>query len=134
MPEPCSRPAPPLLRQALDELNQGLWFQCHETLEDLWKSHPKDAPERDLYKGILMLAVGLYHDGRGHRLGALRKLPRAVELLAPYTPVCQGVDVAELLACCARLLGFLASAPLESPIPPPLLPRIALPGASPNAH
>lgn len=134
MAEPCARPAPPLLLQALDELNLGLWFQCHETLEELWKSRPKEARERDLYKGILMIAVGLHHAGRGHRPGALRKLPRAVELLAPFAPVCQGVDVAALLACCAQLLTFLADAPPGAPIPPQLLPRVALPGAPPGAH
>lgn len=129
MANPCASPAPALLVRGVDELNRGLWYECHETLEDLWKARPKDAPERDLYKGILMIAVGLYHHGKGHPLGALRKLPRAVELLAPYAPTCQGVDVAELIACCARLLGHLADAHADAPIPTRLLPRIPLPTA-----
>ncbi|BBD08743.1 DUF309 domain-containing protein [Desulfovibrio ferrophilus] len=127
MNKPCAQSAPDLLIKALDELNTSLWFECHETLESLWKSLPKDAPERDLYKGILMIAVGLYHNGRGHRLGALRKLPRAVELLAPFAPACQGVDVSKLLACCGRLLVFFANAAPSAPIPPQLLPDIPLP-------
>jgi len=127
MAELCAGPPPALFAQGLDELNQGRWHDCHETLETLWKSLPRTATERDLYKGVLMIAVGLYHCERGHVKGALRKLPRAVELLAPYAPECRGADVAALLIACGRILRHLADAPPDAPIPSKLLPRIPLP-------
>ncbi|MCL6609076.1 MAG: DUF309 domain-containing protein, partial [Geminicoccaceae bacterium] len=54
----CSGPPPPQLVQGVDEFNRGAYFACHETLEELWK-HER-APVRDLYQGIIQLAVGYY--------------------------------------------------------------------------
>lgn len=127
--EICEQPPPQLLRQGLAELNSGLWFECHETLETIWKQYPKDAPQRDLFKGILQIAVGLYHDRDGKRNPPLRKFQRAMELLVPYAPSCMGVDVEALLNACREMLEFLQAQPEGVMVPHSMLPIIPIPDA-----
>lgn len=57
-------------------------FHAHEVLEAAWKSGP--AAERDLWKGLAQLAVGLTHVRRGNAPGAISLLRRAGDHLAPY--------------------------------------------------
>lgn len=94
--EPAEAALPPLLRAGIAEFNAGEYFACHETLEALWKA--ERGPRRALYQGILQLAVALYHLQRGNYRGTLVLLARARANLAPFAPVCAGVDVAGLLA------------------------------------
>src|SRR5688500_11683729 len=59
-------------RQALAEaqelLDAGRPFHAHEVLEDAWKSSV--AGERQLWRGLAQLAVGLAHAARGNARGA----------------------------------------------------------------
>ena len=57
------------------------------------------------------------------------KLVRALELLAPFAPVCMGVDVAALLASAKEMRGFLASQPEGICVPPSMRPNISIPTA-----
>lgn len=114
--------APPELAKALAEFDAGDYFECHETLEGIWRDEP--GPVRDLYKGILMIAVGLYHDERGKRKGPLRTFRRALELLSPFTPECMGLDVSGVLAAVAAMREHLLTAPEGSAIQPNLVPRL----------
>ena len=61
-------------------LDEGLPFHAHEVLEAAWKLAPPD--ERDLWKGLAQLAVGLTHHARGNTVGASRLLRRGAGLLA----------------------------------------------------
>lgn len=63
-------------------LEAGLPFQAHEVLEEAWKAAP--AGERDLWRGLAQLAVGVTHAARGNRRGATALLRRGSALLAPY--------------------------------------------------
>ena len=47
------------LRAAIEQFNDGYWFESHETLEDLWQVTP--LPERDLFQGIIQAAAALVH-------------------------------------------------------------------------
>ena len=76
---PFEAPAdwPPLLPEAfyvgLDELNRRAYFACHETLEALWI--PERRTIRELYQGVLQIAVGCYHlTERTNWVGAVNKL------------------------------------------------------------
>lgn len=101
----CSGPPPPQLVQGVDEFNRGAYFACHETLEELWK-HER-APVRDLYQGIIQLAVGYYHLQRGNYRGAVLSLERGLRRLRPFRPVCQSVRVDELVQAGKRSLHAL---------------------------
>lgn len=122
MTTPCDETAPPELAQALAQFDAGDYFRCHETLEVLWQAEARAV--RDVYKGVLMLAVGLHHDARGKRKGSLRPLERAKELLTPFVPACLGLDVASILAACTMLSAHMENAPEDQPVPPELVPKL----------
>ncbi len=86
---------PPELLRAIDEFNQGAFFECHETLEALWRAEP--GPLRDFYQGVLQIGVAFYHQRRGNYRGATLLLDRGIARLAAFAPRCLGIDVAALL-------------------------------------
>ena len=101
MTHPCREPAPPLLRRGIEQFNAGEFFDQHETLEDLWRAEAR--PVRRLYQGILQIGVAMYHLQRGNHHGVMVMLERGTGHLRSFGPVCQGVDVADLLAAAARV-------------------------------
>ena len=92
---PCDEPAPPRLREAIEQFNRGEYFEQHETLEILWREERR--PVRALYQGILQIGVALYLMQRGNHHGSVYMLTRAAEYLRPFAPECQGVEVKALL-------------------------------------
>lgn len=57
-------------------------FHAHEVLEAVWKAAPDD--ERELWRGLAQLAVGLTHARRGNPTGAEALLTRAADRLSAY--------------------------------------------------
>ncbi|MFF5158063.1 DUF309 domain-containing protein [Streptomyces sp. NPDC000348] len=55
-------------------LDGGKPFHAHEVFEDAWKSGPRE--ERELWRGLAQLAVGLTHAARGNVTGGARLLRR----------------------------------------------------------
>jgi predicted metal-dependent hydrolase len=95
------QPSRALLR-GIEQFNQGLFFEQHETLEDAWIEEGE--PIRYLYQGILQIGVGFYHLQRRNYRGATSLLQRGMGYLAPFSPVCLGVDVARLIEDASRAL------------------------------
>lgn len=56
--------------------NNQDYFECHEVLEEYWKSIPDSDKDHPLTAYIL-LATGLYHWRRGNNTGARRTLEKA---------------------------------------------------------
>lgn len=111
-PSPAERPAsrcgePPSseLLRAVEQFNAREYFECHETLELIWRDEP--GPIRVLYKGILQVGVGCYHLLRGNYRGTVLKLSAGAAYLDPYAPRCMGIDIATLIADARRLLGVV---------------------------
>lgn len=98
--ERCAEQPPALLVRGVAEFNARQFFECHETLEELWRA--EEHPVRYLYQGLLHVGVGYYHLQRGNHHGAVTKLGSGVELLEFFAPCCQGVDLEALIAA-ARL-------------------------------
>ena len=92
----CLLPSSAELRKGVCEFNAGAWFECHETLEQLWYGERDEAGE--LYQGILQVAVGLYHWRNGNYRGAIRLLRTGAQLLGHLAPVCQDVDITALIS------------------------------------
>jgi predicted metal-dependent hydrolase len=107
----CTAPGPPALVLAVRQFDEGDYFACHETLEELWRAEA--GPVRRVYQGILHLAVGLYHLRRGNRHGALAKLRSGLEYLAPFPGRCQGLDLDRLRREAGAVLGAIESRPPE---------------------
>jgi uncharacterized protein len=70
------------LVQACEEFNSGKYYECHETLEEIWQEEQGEV--RDLYKGLIQVAAAFVHISRGGFKGANRLLSTAVGYLAPY--------------------------------------------------
>jgi hypothetical protein len=89
------------LAEAQQLLDTGRPFHAHEVFEDAWKAAP--AEERELWRGLAQLAVGLTHLARGNPSGAAALLRRGAESLRPYLEAQpHGVDVAGLIGWASR--------------------------------
>ena len=91
----CDDPSPDALRRGIEQFNAGEFFEQHETLETLWRD--TRTPVRGLYHGILQIGVGFHHWRNGNHHGASVLLDEGITRLRPFTPACQGVDVASLI-------------------------------------
>ena len=90
----CHQPPSPELLQGIAQFNGETWFDCHETLEELWIGEP--GLIRDMYQGILQIAVGLHHWREGNYGGAVSLLRKGVALLGHVDGDCHGVDLSAL--------------------------------------
>ncbi|PLY01731.1 MAG: DUF309 domain-containing protein [Desulfuromonas sp.] len=109
----CQQPPSATLLAAVRQFNEGAYFLCHETLEELW--NVQDDPLRDLYKGVLQIAVGLLHLEKGNIRGARALLQRGTKLSLPMAPHCLGLELADLHAQVAEVIELIDS--LEKPHP-----------------
>ena len=125
---PADSPADSL-RQAQLLLDAGRPFEAHEVLEDAWKAAP--AVERELWRGLAQLAVGLTHAARGNWTGALALIERGAGNIAGYRDrPPHGVDVAGLLAWATTATTAATASAEGAPHAGPS----AQPGADPNAQ
>ena len=104
---PCRESPPPELRAGIEEFNAGLYFECHETLEELWMA--RSGPDRWLYQGILQVGVSLHHLRRGNWVGAVNLMERGLHLLSAYPDHCQWVEVSALRRSSEQILRYLIS-------------------------
>lgn len=81
-PEGVVRAPEETVREAQRLLDAGMPFHAHEVFEDAWKSRP-DA-ERELWRGLAQLAVGLTHAARGNATGGARLLRRGAAALTEF--------------------------------------------------
>ena len=96
-PEGVVRTAEESLTQAQALLDAARPFHAHEVLEDAWKSAPE--AERQLWRGLAQLAVGLTHAMRGNVPGAAALLERGAGNIEPYADAPpHGIDVRSLVA------------------------------------
>jgi uncharacterized protein len=101
MEDNCRQPPPAELFQGIAQFNDEEWFDCHETLEELWIGEP--GLIREMYQGILQIAVGLHHWREGNYGGAVSLMRKGVVLLGHVVEDCQGVDLAVLMKETDRL-------------------------------
>ena len=82
VPDELDLPRDEALEYAQRLLDEGRPFGAHEVLEAIWKSAPP--PERELWRALAQLAVGVTHLERGNLRGARELCARAVEGITPY--------------------------------------------------
>jgi hypothetical protein len=126
MDDPCGRSPSRHLLQAFGEFNRGEWFDCHETLEDLWVG--TEGEMRHFYQGLLQIAVALHHWRNGNFGGALSLLAGGADYLRRVPDVCQRIEVATMIReadRCREELVRLGSARMGE-LDPALIPRMRL--------
>ena len=77
-------------------LADGLPFHAHEVFEAAWKSTP--APDRELWRGLAQIAVGLTHARRGNPSGAAALLRRGAGHVRAHPANKAGVDAVSVAA------------------------------------
>lgn len=120
VPEGLALPPDESLAEAQRLLDAGRAFHAHEVLEGTWKASPED--ERELWRGLAQLAVGMTHVQRGNATGAARLLDRGAERVAGYVDdPPHGIDAAGLVAWARGLSERITAEGLEINIEPPRL-------------
>lgn len=94
-------------------LDAGLPFSAHEVLEGAWKAAPEF--ERECWRALAQLAVGLTHAQRRNARGAVALLERAADGLRRWPgPYPAGVDGVGVAAMADELITRIEGAGVES--------------------
>jgi hypothetical protein len=101
MKRTCEDSPPGQLLQGIREFNGREWFECHETVEDLWIG--SEGETRDFYQGIIQIAVALHHWRNGNFGGAVSLLKGGAGYLGHVSGACQWVNVTALIADADRM-------------------------------
>ncbi len=106
-------------------LDSGRPFHAHEVLEASWKAAP--AAERELWKGLAQIAVGLTHARRGNATGAAALLRRGGQRVGGYAGAAPyGIDAGTIARQASSLAdridadGLAAAAGDGASLPPDL--------------
>ena len=102
---PCQQPLPPKVIEAIAVFNAGDYFEAHEMLEEAWQEEKDEI--RDLYRGILQIAVCYFHLLNHNYAGAHKLYARSLKWLTKWPPSCRGVRVAELLQDAENVIRVL---------------------------
>jgi len=78
-------------KRGIDEFNRRCFFECHDTLEDLW--HGTRGRDRLFLQGLIQISVGFYHFFNRNYKGATSQLTRGLGKLEQYRPVYRGVEL-----------------------------------------
>lgn len=92
--------APEGFAEGIRQFNAWMFYDCHETLEDIWRETGEkgdDSTLANFYQGIIKAAAGYHHLLRDNYRGAVNLLSDTFRLLEPYVPYTLGVDVDGLL-------------------------------------
>jgi predicted metal-dependent hydrolase len=98
------------IAEGLALVSSGQGFAAHELFEDLWRA--AEPAERDLYQGLVHVAVATYQDTRGNEVGRTRQLEKALRRLGPYAPAYEGIPIERLLEWCRASLAARHCLPL----------------------
>ena len=74
--------------------NAGLFFECHEWFEGLWKA--TEGEQKEFYHGIVQAAAAFYHYEKDNMHGCRTLLRKGRRRLASYPAQFVGVDLARL--------------------------------------
>jgi hypothetical protein len=89
--EDCGGALHPKAVEGIELFNAGNFFEAHEELETAWKEETNDI--RDLYRGILQVAVTYLHITRGNYDGAVKVYGRSLKWMQGWNDVCRGINV-----------------------------------------
>ncbi len=91
MKDECDGPLHEKAIEGMELFNEGKFFEAHEELEEAWKEETGEV--RELYRGILQIAVTYLHITRGNYDGAIKVYGRSLKWLKDWPAVCRGIQV-----------------------------------------
>jgi N-acetylglutamate synthase-like GNAT family acetyltransferase/predicted metal-dependent hydrolase len=105
--------------------NEGLYYEAHDVLEELWLAN-RGAAADHFYKGLIQLAGAFVHLQK-NRLGPGNALFNLAKTnLRKYPGHFESLDVAGVLKLIAEWQQRLADQPNENPLPKNPAPKLAL--------
>jgi predicted metal-dependent hydrolase len=81
----------PQFQRGIAEFNREQFFECHDTLEELWME--TGGRDRLFLQGLIQASVGLYHFFNGNYKGASSQMTKALGKLDGYRPAYAGIDL-----------------------------------------
>ena len=90
----CEGELHPKAIEGIHLFNAGNFFDAHEELEAAWRAEKEEI--RNLYQGILQVAVCYLHITRGNYNGAVKVYGRSMKWLKDLPDVCRGVRVGKV--------------------------------------
>jgi uncharacterized protein len=90
----CEGVIHPLAIEGMKLFNEKKFFDAHEELETAWNE--EKGKVRQLYQGILQMAVTYLHITRGNYDGAVKVYMRSMRWLKDWPAVCRGIQVGQL--------------------------------------
>ena len=93
--EDCNGVLHPKAIEGIELFNKKEFFEAHEELELAWREETE--PIRDLYRGILQVAVAYLHITRGNFNGAVKVYGRSLKWTNGWGDVCRGINVKKFL-------------------------------------
>ena len=127
MPEDMAFTPAEAVRLAQRLIDDGRPFHAHEVLEAAWKA--ADAGERELWRGLAQVAVGLTHLQRGNARGAVALLQRGAGNVTRWRvgwlgPVPAGLDVDDVVRRAEELASRIEREGPDAATPDDLRPRL----------
>ena len=92
--EECQGTLHPKAVEGLLLFNERKFFEAHEELETAWRDETGSI--RDLYRGILQIAVTYLHITRRNYNGAVKVYGRSLKWMQDWNDVCRGINVKKL--------------------------------------
>ncbi|MBL8097649.1 MAG: DUF309 domain-containing protein [Anaerolineales bacterium] len=89
--ESCDGTLHPKAIEGMYLFNLRKFFEAHEELEIAWNEEKGEI--RDLYRGILQVAVTYLHITRGNYDGAIKVYKRSQRWLEGWNDVCRGINI-----------------------------------------
>ena len=111
--------------EGMAQFDQGLFFECHDTLEDVWTG--VRGPSRDFFQGLIQVAVGFYHLSNDNRGGAATLLRRGLGRLAKYPDRYGGLELVRLRLEVLEWLERVESGETSFPQTLEALPKLVAP-------
>ena len=108
----------PRFLKGIEEFNQQLFFECHETLEEIWlEDHGED---RQFYQGIIQIAAGYFKWQQGVPVGAIKLWRTGLQKIEPYGLIHLGINVEALAEAVRKNLAELESFQQSGEVSPAL--------------
>jgi predicted metal-dependent hydrolase len=93
--------------RGIEEFNQGMFFECHDTLEEIWME--AIGSDRLFLQGLIQVSVGFYHASNGNFKGAESQLRKGIAKLESYQSGYCGVELTKFLEHVALCLHDVAA-------------------------
>ncbi len=83
--------------KAIEEFNNGFFFECHDTLEEIWNEE-RNPELKKFYHGLIHIAVAFYHLTNYNFRGAVSQMKKAIDKLDTFPKVYNNINLYELLS------------------------------------